>query len=110
MSAAKLDNSNAFGQGAQPHMDASQVLHLSPDNSVVRSNGIQFHYHVEIPPFTEMAVDLHDPADGAEIRGTGIVVSCSGDRHKGYEVSMLLLDLSEAHRARLGVLAYSHLA
>lgn len=94
----------------QPHLDASRVLHLSPKNTVVRNNGIQFHYDSEIPKWTELAVHLHDPADGAEIKGTGVVVACSGDCHKGYEVSMVLLNLSEAHQARLGVLAYSHLA
>ena len=110
MSAAQLDDSNAFDSADGPRMDSSQVLHLSPANTLIRNNGLQFHYHQEIPAFTEMAVNLHDPADGAEIRGTGIVVACSGDRHKGYEVSLLLLNLSPAHRARLGVLAYSHLA
>lgn len=110
MSAAKLDDSPPLHRATEPHMDASQVLHLSPQNTLVRNNGIQFHYGTELPRFTEMAVDLHDPEDGAEIKGKGIVVSCSGDRHKGFEISMVLLNLSETHRARLGVLAYSHLA
>ena len=110
MSAAKLVETTSFPPSMQPHMDDRQVLHLSPDNTLVRNNGIQFHYHTELPQFTEMSVDLHDPADNGEIKATGIVVACSGDRHKGFEVSMLLLNLSEAHRARLGVLAYSHLA
>lgn len=110
MSAAKLDHSLTFGSTAEPHLDSSKVLHLSPKNTVVRNNGIQFHYDTEIPPFTEMAVDLHDPADGGAIQATGIVVACAGDRHRGFDVSMVLLNLSEAHRARLGVLAYSHLA
>jgi hypothetical protein len=110
MSAAKIDDGSAFSPVAGPHMDSRQVLHLSPENTLIRNNGIQFHYDTEIPAFTEMAVDLHDPADNAEIKANGIVVACSGDRHRGFEVSMLLLDLTEAHRARLGVLAYSHLA
>ena len=110
MSAAKLDNPNAFQIDAEARMDDRRVLHLSPENTLIRNNGIQFHYGSEIPQFTEMSVDLHDPADGGEIKATGIVVACTGDHHKGYEVSMVLLNLTAQHRARLGVLAYSHLA
>ena len=109
MSAGKLDTSGVFDV-SEPVIDADHVLHLSPANTLIRHNGIEFHYGQEIPQFTEMTVDMHDPEDGSEIKATGVVVSCSGDRHKGYQVSMVLMDLSSHNQARLSLLAYSNLA
>jgi len=110
MSSSSLDTSGVFQTPSQPTIDADHVLHLNTESATIRHNGIEFHYCKELEPWTEMTVDLHDPVDGKEIKATGVVVSCQGDRHRGYRVSMVLMNLSEASRARLSLLAYSSLA
>jgi len=110
MSASTLDTSGVFDVPSEPTIDADHILHLTPDNTLIRRNGIEFHYGQELTPWTEMTVDLHDPHDGSEIKATGVVVSCKGDRHRGYDVSMVLMNLTDTNRARLSLLAYSSLA
>ncbi len=110
MSASKMDTANLFDAPRGPVIDANHTLHLSPENTLIRHNGIEFRSETEISQWTEMNAALHDPEDGKEIAATGVVVSCKGDRHQGYKVSMVLMNLSAAHRARLSLLAYSNLA
>ncbi len=110
MSATKLDTSGVFESGSQSSSDAHQTLHLEPETTRFRQNGIEFCHSDSIPLWTEMTVSLHDPADGKEITATGIVVDCRGDRLRGYSVSMVFMNLSVVNRARLIILAYSHLA
>lgn len=110
MSSSSLDTSGVFDTPSQPTIDTDHVLHLNAEKTTIRHNGIEFHYGKELDQWTEMTVDLHDPVDGKEIKATGVVVSCKGDRHRGFNVSMVLMNLSEANRARLSLLAYSSLA
>jgi len=106
MSPTRIDTSRVFDT---PNVDADHVLHLNAEHTRIRHNGIEFHHDTEFDQWTEMTVDLHDPVDGKEIKATGVVVSCKGDRHRGYEVSMVLMNLSEANSVRLSLLAYSSL-
>jgi hypothetical protein len=110
MSSTQLDTSGVFDAPSKPTIDADHVLHLNAEKTLVRHNGIEFHHDDELDQWTEMTVDLHDPVDGKEIKATGVVVSCQGDRHRGFRVSMVLMNLSEANSARLSLLAYSSLA
>lgn len=110
MSASKIDTDNLFDANRGPVIDADHTLHLSPENTLIRHNGIEFRSDSEITQWTEMNVALHDPEDGKEISATGVVVSCKGDRHQGFQVAMVLMNLGTANRARLSLLAYSNLA
>ena len=63
-----------------------------------------------IPAWTEMTVDLHSARDAKKVRATGIVVECNGNRHSGYSVSMIFMNLSRQSQERLSQLAHSSLA
>ncbi|MBM3834521.1 MAG: hypothetical protein FJ403_14870 [Verrucomicrobia bacterium] len=108
MSTSKLDRSGIF----QPLKIESQQTRLSlPANAIrFRKNGIEFRSEKPIPNWTEMTVDLQSPKDGKKVHCTGVVVDCQGNRHAGYYVSMVFMNLSRQSRERLTQLAYSQLA
>lgn len=85
-------------------------LNLAADTTRIRKNGIEFQSATAIAAWTEMTVALCDPADGREICATGVVVDCRGDRHQGYAVAMVFMELTPLAQARLSLLAYSNLA
>ena len=70
-----------------------------------RRNGIEFLAPQEIPEWTEVTVDLRSPVDGKPVRGTGVVVDCTGNRHAGYIVSLVFMSLSRQSQERLSELA-----
>ncbi len=85
-------------------------LDLAAETTRIRKNGIEFRSETPITAWTEMTVTLRDPADGQDVRATGVVVDCRGDRHQGYTVSMVFMELTPLAQARLSVMAYSNLA
>lgn len=85
-------------------------LHLAADSTRIRKNGIEFRSETPIAVWTEMTVALRDPEDGQDISATGVVVDCRGDRHQGYSISMVLMELTPLAQARLSLMAYSNLA
>lgn len=85
-------------------------LHLAPNTTRIHKNGIEFRSGTPIAAWTEMTVALRDPEDGQDISATGVVVDCRGDRHQGYSISMVLMDLTPLAQARLSLMAYSNLA
>ena len=85
-------------------------LHLAADSTRIRKNGIEFRSEMPIAVWTEMTVALRDPEDGLDISATGVVVDCRGDRHQGYSISMVLMELTPLAQARLSLMAYSNLA
>ena len=94
---------------AAPTRIAAQ-LELAADTTRICKNGIEFRSETPIAAWTEMTVALRDPADGQDVRATGVVVECRGDRHQGYTVSMVFMELTPLAQARLSVMAYSNLA
>jgi hypothetical protein len=103
MSSGKFDSSGAFhpvrvqAQGQELVLPAGQV--------VVRKNGIEFLSAKPIPEWKEVVIDLRAPGTGARIQGTGVVVDCTGNRHTGYVVSVMFMDLTQESRQQLGLLA-----
>jgi hypothetical protein len=82
-----------------------------PANAIrIRKNGVEFQTGQPIPVWTELTVDLHSPLDGKRIHATGVVVACNGNRHTGYGVSMVFMDLSRQSQERLSRLAGARLA
>jgi hypothetical protein len=88
---------------------AASRLDLAAGTTRIRSNGIEFRSATPIATWTEMTVVLHGP-EAEEISATGVVVDCRGDRHQGYTVSMVFMELTPHAQARLSLLAYSNLA
>jgi hypothetical protein len=105
MSANKFDTSGIF----QPFKVLSSEKCLSlPSTAVrIRKSGIEFKCSDPITPWTEMTVDLLCSADMKRVHCTGVVVACNGNRHTGYTVSMLFLNLSRQARERLDFLVFA---
>ena len=105
MSARKVGNAELF----QPVtvQARSTSLSLSAGDIRIRKNGIEFRNHNTIPVWTEMTVELQTPLEPRKLRFTGVVVACTGNRHRGYEVSMVFTGLSRQTQARLNLLAFS---
>jgi hypothetical protein len=104
MSTSKLDTSGVF-QALHVH-GAQTRLTLSPSAVRIRSNGIEFRADKQIAQWTEMTVDLFS-VEGEKIHCTGIVVDCNGNRHMGYQISMLFMSLSRQAQERLDLIAFS---
>lgn len=108
MSARKADGAGAF---AQVTVQARETqLALSPDAIVIRKNGIEFLSPKPFPTWTEMTLTLQSPAAETPVDCNGVVVSCTGNRHTGYQVALVFTGLSSQAEARLAAMAYSTLA
>jgi hypothetical protein len=107
MSTSKFDTSGVFQALPSPAASA-QPTRLRLNSNAVRicKNGIEFLSSSPIPAWKEMSVELQTPRDG-KVQCRGIVVSCIGNRHSGYVVSMVFMNLSRQSQERLSSLAYS---
>lgn len=105
MSTSKLDTSGIF-QPLKVKENRSQ-LSLTAHNVCIRKNGIEFRAEKAFPLWTEMTIDLVC-GSGKRIHCHGVVVSCNGNRHSGYIVSMVLMNLSRQAQERLDTLAFSY--
>jgi hypothetical protein len=103
MSARKIDSlSPVNAQSAQTR------LSLSANEIRVRKNGIEFHSSSPLAAWKEMTLDLQSP-QGKKIHCTGVVVACSGNRHAGYNVSVLFTNISKHSQELLSALVSSRL-
>ena len=106
MSARKVDITGAFSTNVT--VEARQTrLSLSPLSVVIHRNGIEFRSAAPFAPWTEMTVALQSPRDNGKIHCAGVVISCTGNKHTGYHVSMVFTSLSKQAQARLTSLALS---
>jgi hypothetical protein len=108
MSARKLVNSTFL----VPFSVQTQTtrLELAAASVRFRKNGIEFQSDTPFATWTEMTVALETPLASKKLQCTGVVVDCQGNRHQGYRVSMIFIDLSPQAQARLEALAVSKLA
>ena len=83
-------------------------LTLSHDTVVIHKGGIEFNSPTPFAAWTEMTVELESP-DNGRVHCTGVVISCSGNKHTGYHVSLVFTSLSKQAQARLTTMAYSDL-
>ena len=107
MSTSKLDTSGIF----QPETGSENQTQLTlPANNVcIRKNGLQFRSDKPLSLWTEMTMDLVC-GTGKKIHCHGVVVACHGNRHTGFIVSMILMNLSRQAQERLDMLAFSTVA
>ena len=105
MSARKLQSGSSLQQNIT--LEARQTrLELTPEAVHIRSNGIEFRSATPFTLWTEMTLALECPQEG-KVNCTGVVVACTGNRHLGYQVSVLFTGMSKQAQARLNSLAYS---
>ena len=107
MSTSKLDTSGIF-QPAKVKENRTQLT-LPANNVCIRKNGLQFRSEKPLSLWTEMTMDLVS-GPGKKIHCHGVVVACHGNRHTGYIVSMVLMNLSRQAQERLDTLAFSTVA
>ena len=84
-------------------------LSLSPDSVVIHKSGIEFRSATPFASWTEMTLTLQSPREDARVHCTGVVISCTGNKHTGYHVSMVFTGLTKQAQARLSQMAYSQL-
>jgi hypothetical protein len=106
MSTSKLDTSGIF-QPVSVKENRTQ-LSLPAHNVCIRKNGLEFRAEKALPLWTEMTIDLVC-GTGKKVHCHGVVVACHGNRHTGYIVSMVLMNLSRQAQERLDLLAFSNL-
>lgn len=86
-------------------IDTPQRRFSLPASAIrLRSNGVEFLSPECFPVWAEMTVSLQPPGTPGRIRATGVVVACDGNRHQGYSVSLLFLNLSRVSQERLRAL------
>jgi hypothetical protein len=85
-------------------------LSLSPDAVIIHKNGIEFRSATPFATWTEMTLALQSPREDSRVHCTGVVISCTGNKHAGYHVSMVFTGLSKQAQAKLSVMAYSQLS
>ena len=76
------------------------LLNLSPTSFRIRKNGIEFRAEKEVAMWTEMTVELQLPGTKS-FACSGVVVACNGNRHLGYNVSLVFTSLSKQAQERL---------
>jgi hypothetical protein len=101
---------NAFSQNStrsQVTVEGRESsLSLSPDSIVIHKGGIEFRSPTSFSSWTEMTLTLKTP-DADRISCSGVVVSCTGNKHVGYHVSMVFTGLSEAAQEQLAAMAFT---
>lgn len=105
MSARKITNHVSPEQLTVNSRKAS--LTLSPDAVSIHKGGIEFRSESSFPIWVEMTVTLKSAHDGATVNCTGVVVGCSGNKHAGYQVSMVFTSMTKQAEAQLNTIVYS---
>ncbi len=85
-------------------------LSLSHDAVIFHKGGLEFRSSVAFSPWADMVVTLESPRERGRVHCSGVVISCTGNRHAGYHVSMILTGLSPQAEARLSEMAFSQLS
>jgi hypothetical protein len=105
MSARRIENTIPLQNVT---VEARQTrLALSPDSVILHKNGIEFRSTLGFSPWTEMTLTLQSPRDSSKVNCNGVVISCTGNKHTGYHVSLVFTGLSKQAQARLSQMAYS---
>ncbi len=104
MSARKIGSAGAFQQNVT--VQARQTrLTLSPDSVVIHKGGIEFRSPAPLAVWTEMTMTLDAP-DNGKVHCSGVVIACTGNKHAGYNISMVFTDVTKQAQARLDVMAH----
>jgi hypothetical protein len=108
MSARKIDSIDHFEPPVT--VEAPQTrLELSADKVVIHKAGIEFRSPSAFHPWSEMTVSLQSPGDGSRLNCSGVVIASTGNKHTGFNVSLVFTNLSRQAQARLDTMAHSDL-
>jgi hypothetical protein len=107
MSARKIDSSGSLHHFTLQTRETR--LNLSPDSVIIHKSGIEFRSTSPFAAWTEMTMTLQSPHGEGRVHCTGVVISCTGNKHTGYHVSMVFTNVSKQAQARLSTMAYSPL-
>ena len=106
MSAKKISGASSFNTSISvASRDAK--LELSADRVSIHKNGIEFRSPTPFHEWSEMTVALLSPKDGSRISCHGVIVGCAGNKHAGYNISMVFTSLTPQAEKQLGVMARS---
>ena len=107
MSARRIESTGSLQQVT---VEARQTrLTLSADSMIIHKNGIEFRSATPFSEWTEMTMTLQSPGDSGKVHCSGVVISCTGNKHAGYHVSMVLTGLSKQAQERLTTIAFAQL-
>ncbi|MCP5518118.1 MAG: PilZ domain-containing protein [Verrucomicrobiales bacterium] len=99
MTTSKVDTSGVFDR---PATGCGEARFLLPTHQVAfRKSGIEFLSHEAVPLWKEVTVELQSPVDRQPLEATGVVVDCTGNRHTGYVVSLIFLEMTPGCERRL---------
>lgn len=79
-------------------------LSLSHEAVVIRKSGIEFRSATPFNTWTEMTVELKT-RDNGRVQCTGVVISCTGNKHTGYHISMVFTNVSRQAQSRLSLMS-----
>ncbi|MGA1236989.1 MAG: hypothetical protein ACO34E_09000 [Limisphaerales bacterium] len=65
---------------------------IAGDHVRLHKNGVEFWSPSSFELWTEMTFVMRSKNSHSPRLGSGVVVSCEGDRHKGFTISVLFLD------------------
>lgn len=105
MSARKVETTS-FQQHVTVEARQARLV-LSPGSVIIHKNGIEFRSATAFSAWTEMTLTLQSPRDNSKINCNGVVISCTGNKHSGYHVSMVFTGMSKQAEARLSTMAHS---
>ena len=81
--------------GRRPYLSLpAQAVHL-------RTNGIEFLHHRELPVWNELTVEILSPVKSDTARCQGLVIGCCGNRHNGYVISIVFSDRATGLESRI---------
>src|SRR5260221_11187201 len=102
MSARKVEIPPSFNHVT---VEARQArLALSPGSVIIHKNGIDCRSATPFSPWAEMTLTLQSPRETGKVHCNGVVISCTGNKHTGYHVSMVFTSLSKLAEARLSAM------
>ncbi len=87
----------------------STTLNLPADAVTIRKSGIEFRSGKALAPWTEITLSIESPIEKKKVACRGVVVACEGNRHSGYQVSLLFVGMTPQTEHRLQSLALSDL-
>ncbi len=106
MSASKINPSTL--RSTDPDSSDPTLLNLAADQVFFCKNGIEFRSASSIPVWMEMTVDLRENK-GEHLACNGVVVSCSGNRHTGFQIAMVFTGMSPQHQQQLDTFTFASL-
>lgn len=87
----------------------STTLNLPAAAVTIRKSGIEFVSARALAPWTEVTLAIESPIEKKRVTCRGVVVACEGNRHAGYQISLLFVGMTPQAQHRLQSLSLSDL-